>query len=281
MSDFSYYYFASPEAGGNAEIRAGFSGNGVESGVLGLFSGEWSHAVCGNLPLSADVLAVSLKSVVPAEKALPGTVLCRIAVCARHLQRAVLLERFSAIASRMPFIAGDSGGVAFGILLLAVEMQFDSADFGFTAAMEIEAELDLANSDFSGSSSPEPESAVLPNPVSLERQLTSWIAEEMNLTVDDGIMRGQFSPEKSGTAVQFVSRTFDRETDITDYLFRIVIRDISRDCVMERLSTITALLPIYGRFESIKMLCPKAELETIADMGIIKTQGSMELLLHF
>ena len=118
----------------------------------------------------------------------------------------------------------------------------------------------------------------------LERAMTYYIADKLNITVDTDIFRGAIPPNVDGSSVQLVGYYAENSLSSTRYIFRFSSIDASRDTVMRTIQKLVEFFPEYGQNISSD-IASKAIIKNsiefgkiITDNGKIKALGELVLV---
>ena len=114
--------------------------------------------------------------------------------------------------------------------------------------------------------------------IDIERALTQYLAEKLNLTVDTDIFRGEMPVEKDGLCVYFTHGDDENRIGRRSYYLTAIIKYPDRDKVFQLSANLTGLFPLYGFQRSDSPVKLKAILKmmnriipTCPDGGRIKT----------
>lgn len=82
--------------------------------------------------------------------------------------------------------------------------------------------------------------------IDIERALTQYLAEKLNLTVDTDIFRGEMPVEKDGLCVFLTHGDDESRIGWRSYYLTITIKYPDRDKVFRLSAALTGLFPLYG-----------------------------------
>jgi hypothetical protein len=127
------------------------------------------------------------------------------------------------------------------------------------------------------------------HPASLERAITAYIAEKLNLTIDTDIFRGSVPVNIDGCAVALVRKQIQNTSISQRYEFSVAYLDSDRDKVMKTIHDLACQFPVYGEnivVDGTGDIVLKAILKDstkfnweVADNGKIKTLGTLSLTI--
>jgi len=84
------------------------------------------------------------------------------------------------------------------------------------------------------------------DPAQIERALTKYIAEQLDLTVDKDIFRGGLFLGKEGFGVELVEEDLSNTPGLRTIKACVECLNVSRDYVFKAIYTLAGLFPIYG-----------------------------------
>jgi hypothetical protein len=126
-------------------------------------------------------------------------------------------------------------------------------------------------------------------PAALERAMTGYIANKMNMTVDTDIFRGGIPINVDGCGVAFVGQEINNTETNQRYEICVSCIDNSRDNVMQIINDLVKKFPVYGEILNVEEngdIAIKAILKDsiefnrqIDDDGKIKTFGELSLIV--
>ncbi|MFA6716268.1 MAG: hypothetical protein WCS27_12885 [Victivallaceae bacterium] len=123
--------------------------------------------------------------------------------------------------------------------------------------------------------------------ISLERAMTTYIANKLDMTVDTNIFRGRIPINVDGCGVRVLGKTFEDDVLSNDYQVKFSCINESRNQVMTNIDNLEQQFPVYGESitldgedRTLKMVKNVDMLlsDEIVDEGKIKMFG--ELLLR-
>ena len=125
------------------------------------------------------------------------------------------------------------------------------------------------------------------NPAQIERALTKYIAEKLNLTVDKDIFRGGLPLGIDGCGVELTEEELSNSVGLRTINAEVKCRDVNRDHVFKTIYALADAFPAYGKTvivngEEITFMAimkKDVRLATEIDSGRIKTMGRIELRL--
>ncbi|MBU8902259.1 MAG: hypothetical protein KOO69_05935, partial [Victivallales bacterium] len=124
-------------------------------------------------------------------------------------------------------------------------------------------------------------------PAALERAMTAYIADKMDMTVDTDIFRGGIPINIDACGVALVGQKAQNDTANRYYTFCISYRDSSRDKLMQAIHKLANQFPLYGEEINVDgdAIVIKALLkdsikfdEQAEDNGKIKHEGELSLI---
>jgi len=125
-------------------------------------------------------------------------------------------------------------------------------------------------------------------PAALERAMTAYIANKMNMTVDTDIFRGGIPINVDGCGVTLAGQKIQNEISDYYYSFCISCRNSSRDNVMQAIHDLGNQFPLYGEEINVNgdaivikaLLKDSVEFSKQAeDNGKIKHEGELSLIV--
>ena len=119
--------------------------------------------------------------------------------------------------------------------------------------------------------------------VQLERDLTTWAADKLYMTVDNNIFRGSIPPATDAVAVKIGYEMNDTEPHLKTFNIQILGKYSSRDEAMRMLGNLNNLFPCYGESQgenTFVSIIPRGGGQPYSsdDNGKVKTFFSLNLL---
>lgn len=124
--------------------------------------------------------------------------------------------------------------------------------------------------------------------IDVERALTQYLVEKLNLTVGTDIFRGEVPPEQDGLCVFFTHGEDESRIGWRSYYLAITIKYPDRDKVFRLSAALTGLFPLYGfqdfnssvRIKAVLMMMNHI-IPACADDGRLKTISKCILKIIF
>lgn len=205
--------------------------------------------------------------------------------------RTRLLERFARLAAHLPVenrtVSFAGGAAAFHFLAADSELTFSSFDFfgqvRTRGSLTLTGRFGIDGSEADAGPLPTPGRPPEIDPVELERQICAYLLEDGEES-SAPTWRGGLPLKKDGLGVEFTGIVADDSRKLDNYLFSLLIRDLDRDAVLQRLAALRPCFPVYdlrlGEAPVAVMQLDGLHLERVADQGRHKCQAVVSLAVR-